>query len=157
MRVLALVLLLLCSALGAAPAHAGAALLALDEVEAMRVINQVRASQRLGPLKLDKKLVKAARKHSVLMAKKGRIAHAFGPRTRFKRRMKRSGYDMRHAAENVSAGYQSVDRVVAGWMKSEGHRKNLLNKDAVHMGIAVARNPNTRYGTYWTFILAHPR
>ena len=43
------------------------------------------------------------------------------------------------------------------WMKSSGHRKNLLSRSAVHIGIAAASNPKVRYGTYWTLILAEPR
>jgi uncharacterized protein YkwD len=36
------------------------------------------------------------------------------------------------------------------WMNSPGHRANILDCTAKDMGLGVASNPNSTYGTYWT-------
>ena len=39
------------------------------------------------------------------------------------------------AAENIASGYQTPAAVVAGWMNSAGHRKNIMNSALGHMGV----------------------
>ena len=51
------------------------------------------------------------------------------------------------AAENVAAGY-AADGVVAGWMDSPGHRANILDPSATHIGIGYA--VSTSGTTYFT-------
>lgn len=54
----------------------------------------------------------------------------------------------RAAAENVAAG-QVPTKVVAAWIASPGHRKNLVG-DFTHIGIGVVRVPGSPYGIYYT-------
>lgn len=55
------------------------------------------------------------------------------------------------AAENVASGY-SVKSVTGAWIKSPGHKANILNKKNTHIGIGVAKSKN---GTlYYTQVFA---
>ena len=55
-------------------------------------------------------------------------------------RAHRVGYAYGRLAENVALGYPSAEAVVEGWMSSKGHRENILARDVVETGIAVARS-----------------
>jgi uncharacterized protein YkwD len=55
-------------------------------------------------------------------------------------RARRVGYSYGRIAENVALGYPSAEAVVEGWMSSKGHRENILARDVVETGIAVARS-----------------
>jgi uncharacterized protein YkwD len=43
-----------------------------------------------------------------------------------------------------------------GWQASPGHNKNLLLKDARHMGIALVQDPKTDFKTFWTLVVGAP-
>ena len=124
--------------------------------QAERYINQVRARHGAGPVRMEVRLVEAALRHSLMMARKGKMAHQFGFGTRFKDRIKKAGI-RGAAAENVGAGYSSIESVIDGWLRSPGHRRNLLNRKLTHIGMAAAVNPASKYRTYWTLILARPQ
>jgi uncharacterized protein YkwD len=128
----------------------------IDLRQAERYINQVRARHGAGPVRMEGRLIDAALRHSMMMARKGKMAHNFGPGTRFKDRIKKAGI-RGSAAENVGAGYSSIESVVDGWLRSPGHRRNLLNRKLTHIGMAAALNPASKYRTYWTLILARPQ
>ena len=48
-------------------------------------------------------------------------------------------------AENIAYGYTSGNRVVTAWMKSPGHRKNLLNSKMRYVGVAAVKDGNGRW------------
>lgn len=48
------------------------------------------------------------------------------------------------AGENIAVGYKTPEQVVAGWMNSEGHRKNILNPKFTAIGVGYLE------GGYWT-------
>lgn len=123
--------------------------------QAERYINRVRSRYGARPVRMESRLVEAAMRHSLMMARKGKMAHQFGPGTRFKDRVKKAGI-RGSAAENVGAGYSSMESVIDSWLRSLGHRRNLLNRKLTHIGMAAAVNPASKYRTYWTLILARP-
>ncbi len=127
----------------------------IDLRQAARYINRVRARHGAKRVRMEGRLVKAALSHSMMMARKGKLAHQFGPGTRFSARIRKAGI-RGLAVENVSAGYSSTKSVIDGWHRSPGHRRNLLNRKLTHIGMAAAVNPASRYRTYWTLILAQP-
>ena len=70
----------------------------------------------------------------------------------------RPGYDWGAAAENLGAGYSSLNDVIAGWKASAGHRTVLLNPNVTEMGIAaVATPPGSKHRNYWALIMASPQ
>ena len=45
------------------------------------------------------------------------------------------------AAENIAYGYDSFTKTLDQWIKSSGHRKNLLMQGAARVSVASARVP----------------
>ena len=40
-----------------------------------------------------------------------------------------------YKGENIALGYSTPEEVVKGWMSSEGHRANILNKNYTDIGV----------------------
>ncbi|MGA9289383.1 MAG: CAP domain-containing protein, partial [Anaerobacillus sp.] len=59
--------------------------------------------------------------------------------------MRDFGVDFNTAGENIAQGQQTPEAVVDAWMKSEGHRKNIMNSSFTHIGVGLAQD-----GHYWT-------
>lgn len=54
--------------------------------------------------------------------------------------------------ENIAAGYPDADKVVNGWMNSEGHRANILNARFSELGVGHVFKDDREYGHYWVQI-----
>ena len=130
--------------------------ISLNPESARRMINSYRQSRGLRPLTLNSQLTQAARRHSRDLAKGRRISHKGSDGSNPWTRIKATGYRPMLSAENVGAGQRSFSEVLQGWKKSSGHNKNLLLADAVHMGIALDKNPDSRFQTFWTLVLGKP-
>lgn len=50
-----------------------------------------------------------------------------------------TGYGYLYAGENLAIHFDSAESVIAGWLTSPGHRKNILNEKYTEIGIGVAR------------------
>lgn len=128
----------------------------LDPDGARGLINAYRARKGLKPLKLDRKLAAAAKRHSDDLSKHDQITHKGSDGTDPWDRVKGTGYKAKLAAENVGAGQMSLDEVFKGWQESPEHNDNLLLPDATHMGIALVIAPQTSFQTFWTLVLGAP-
>jgi uncharacterized protein YkwD len=130
--------------------------LAVDASRAARLISAYRAEAGLGPVGVDSRLMQAAASYARAMGERDRINHRIGGA--LPARVGAVGYDWAALAENLGAGYASLDHAIEGWKRSAGHRANLLNRQATEIGIAaVATSPGAKYRTYWALILAAPR
>lgn len=125
----------------------------LDVKRAQKLINDYRAKNGLKPLSIDPQLTAAAKAHSVDLAKWDRISHYGSDGSNPWDRVRRAGYKASLAAENVGTGQVTIEEVFRGWRKSPGHNKNLLLKDARHMGIALVYDAKTEFKTFWTLVL----
>ena len=65
-------------------------------------------------------------------------------------RMEAAGYSGGAMGENIAAGYSSGAEVVAGWLSSDGHCRNMLDPDFGVIGIGYASVPGSDYTEYWT-------
>ncbi len=130
----------------------------VNQARAIALINSHRKKRGLPPVTADTRLKRAAQTHSNWMAKKGKLSHRAGfVGGGLGAKISRVNYPTERAWENIAAGQKSLEQAIDSWMKSSGHRKNMLSRRAVHVGIAAAHNPKVKYGTYWTLILASPR
>ena len=120
------------------------------------LINQVRRQHGKRDLRPNGQLQRAAQYHSEYMANHNCFSHQCSGEAHFKSRIAATGYRPGRCAENIGAGYKSAQRAVDRWMKSPGHRKNLLG-DYKEMGCGYAYRGGTRYKSYWTFNAASPR
>ena len=63
--------------------------------------------------------------------------------------LRANGVSYRTAGENIASGQQTAEAVVAAWMKSPGHRANILNPHFGHLGVGAVLNTATGQ-IYWT-------
>lgn len=113
---------------------------------AVQLTNQQRAKHGCSALRVDTDLRTAARSHSKDM----RVRHYFEHNSPDGKtpwdRIKAAGYSQ-PGAENIAMGYATAQSVVAGWMKSPGHRANILNCSLKAIGIGVEYGSG---GPWWT-------
>ena len=130
----------------------------------LTAINAARAKAGCGPLRVNGKLVAAAKAHARAMAEQNFFGHAGKDGSRFTSRLSRQGYSYRTAAENIAAGQKSASQVVNSWLKSSGHRRNILNCRMTETGIAVVYQADDRpirgnpapLRYYWVQVFAAP-
>jgi uncharacterized protein YkwD len=108
--------------------------------------NAARAKHGCGPLRVESRLGRSARTHSLEMARTGQLTHNSPDGASPWDRMERAGYHW-GAAENIGSGYSTPDEAVRGWLDSPDHRKNILNCTLKAIGVGVASGPN---GPWWT-------
>jgi uncharacterized protein YkwD len=114
----------------------------VTEARIFDLINAERRRRRLAPLVYQAQLDRMAKIQAAQMATFQKMAHEL-PGAEFPKlsdRARRVGYSYGRIAENVALGYPSAEAVVEGWMSSKGHRENILARDVVETGIAVARS-----------------
>lgn len=115
----------------------------------LAAVNNERRKAGLPDLCLNAKLTSAAQKHSEDMASNGFMSHTGSDGSSLSTRVNRENFRWSGLAENVAAGQQTVEAVMSSWMNSSGHRRNILG-NYKFFGGGMARNPNARYGIYWT-------
>ena len=116
-------------------------------------INQYRASKKLPPLSIDPRISQIARIHSENMAN-GKVTFSHDG---FEGRAEAITIPYKSVAENLAYNFGYSDPVrnaVEGWIKSEGHRKNMEGQFNV-TGIGVAKNAKGEY--YFTQLFVRTR
>lgn len=132
-----------------------------QENNVLTLVNAERAKVGCQPLAPQKQLTLAARGHSTDMAVNDYFAHdSLDGRSPWDR-MADAGYTSFSAAgENIAAGYSTPASVMAAWMRSSGHRANILNCNFTEIGIGYHYLQNdtgdTNYYHYWTQDFARP-
>jgi uncharacterized protein YkwD len=92
--------------------------------------NAQRARHGLRPLRVDRGLLRSARRHAAWMTNSRSMTHTTQP-----------------VGENIAMGQNSSAEVVNTWMNSPGHRANILNAGYTRIGVAAYTTPQ---GTiYW--------
>ncbi|MFC4067873.1 CAP domain-containing protein [Actinoplanes subglobosus] len=120
----------------ATPAQAATPVTTL-QADIAKLTNVQRKSHGCGALTVDSKITKAARAHSGWMARTGTFSHTGSGGSNFSARLKAAGYK-KPGGENIAWGYRSATEVMTGWMKSPGHRANILNCKFKTIGVGAA-------------------
>ncbi len=113
--------------------------LSSDESTIIKLTNVERMRLGAAPLKVNSKLMTAARKHSDAMARSNKLTHTLngkGPAER----VLAVGYRYSMVAENISYNQSAPKAVVKSWMASPGHKANILNKGFRETGVGIAYN-----------------
>ena len=126
----------------------------VDAKAAASMISGYRRNNGLGPVTVDKELMRLAREHANEMAAHNEMGHNVGHP--FEERIAKSTVRARAVAENVGAGYHTLAEAFSGWRDSPGHRANMLHPDVTRIGIAAAYAPSSKYKVFWALILASP-
>jgi uncharacterized protein YkwD len=100
------------------------------------LVNHERVQAGCKPVRADPRLRDAARAHSTDMATHNFFSHTGSDRSSPFDRMRQAGYNQ-GLSENIARGYASADDVMRGWMRSPGHRRNILNCAARAVGVGV--------------------
>ncbi len=124
---------------------------AVDPAAAARMVSAVRAEHGLGPVTVDPELNRLAQQQANAMAAAGVVSHDV--LARFPARV---GARYVSAAENLGAGYLSLDHGMEAWTASRDHLRNLLRPDIVSIGIASAYSAGSPYRNFFAMILAGP-
>ena len=118
------------------------------ENEVVTLTNNYRQANGCGALRIDGRLVAAARAHSTDMVTKNFFDHTGSNGSNFVQREAAAGYTTGASAENIAWGYRSAQEVVTGWINSPGHRANIMNCSSIAVGVGLAYKAD---GTpYWT-------
>ncbi|MET3980213.1 uncharacterized protein YkwD [Mucilaginibacter sp. UYP25] len=99
------------------------------------------------PLVWNDDLEEAANGHAKDMAKQNYFSHESKDGRTMNTRIVTAGYIFKGwksfaIGENIAFGQTSIPEVMAGWFKSEGHCKNLMNPGFKEVGVA-------EYNNYW--------
>jgi uncharacterized protein YkwD len=118
-------------------------------------LNSERAKHGLRALKMNSKLVSAAHKHNLAMAKANTLSHQLKGEAALGSRVSAAGYRWSAVGENVAYnGRRSKDGILAVQKAmynekppNDGHRKNILSKTYVDVGIDVISD--SVHGKVW--------
>ncbi len=116
-------------------------------------VNAERSARGLAPMRYDERLVLAAQRHSDDQAGRRQMSHVGSDGSSLGVRVDRVGYRWRRIAENVASGHPDTASVMAGWMASDGHRRNILSANT-DIGVGLAYSADGR--PYWTQVFATP-
>jgi hypothetical protein len=106
--------------------------------------NQARRAAGVAPLQWDQSLAAAAFYHCKWMVQAGQISHRYSGEPDLKERAADRGARFGTIEENVAMG-TTAPVIHDAWMKSPGHRANLLSPVVDRVGIAVIASRGMLY------------
>jgi len=106
--------------------------------------NRARTAAGAGLLQWDPALAQAALAHCRRMAAEGPIAHQYAGEADAAGRAGQAGAHFDIVEENVAVG-QSAAEIHEAWMRSPGHRSNLLSPEVDRVGVAVVEARGALY------------
>lgn len=112
------------------------------EGRVLTLINKERAKAGCPALVAQPQMTEAAELHARDMAESNFFAHEGLDGSSPGDRMRAQGYGAGYWGENIAAGQKSAAEAVSGWMKSPGHRANILNCRYTETGIGMTHQAN---------------
>lgn len=119
------------------------------ESQILALINEARARSGVSQIQSVRLLREAAQWFARDLAKSNtRLDHVDSLGRRVQHRIYDFGYrSIQRSGENLASGYRDPDSVFKLWMSSSGHRRNLLDPQFEHIGVAFFETQDGR--TYW--------
>ncbi|MEI6348623.1 MAG: CAP domain-containing protein [Bacteroidota bacterium] len=96
----------------------------------------------VAPLIWNDVLATAAQVQAMFLAKKKGISHVGANGSTVASRVKKLGYQWSWVGENIAKGQESLTEVMADWMKSPGHCRNIMTGGFTEFGAAVVAAKN---------------
>jgi uncharacterized protein YkwD len=116
------------------------------EQRVLDLVNAERAKGGLRPVSYQRQLDAASEAHASHMARVGAMAHeGIGDGDPGSRILAQGFQDS--WGENVATGQLTPEQVVAEWMASPGHRRNIMDPNYRFLGVSYVTAANGR--TYW--------
>ncbi|MFI9048380.1 CAP domain-containing protein [Streptomyces sp. NPDC053427] len=113
----------------------------------VELVNAERAKKGCSPVTVNAKLRAAAQGHSDDMAARDYYDHTTPEGIDPGDRMTSAGYHWITYGENIYKSPKDAQTAMAGWMKSPGHRDNILNCAFKEIGVGINLRSN---GPWWT-------
>lgn len=104
----------------------------------VNLTNESRSLEKLSTLAPNPVLELAAKKKAEDMAQKGYFAHTSPEGRTPWYWVQEAGYKYSYAGENLAVNFFDSKDVVEAWMRSPGHRANIVNNNYTEIGIALA-------------------
>lgn len=111
--------------------------------QVLDLVNQERINAGLSELKLDAGITAAAN----IRAKeiKQSFSHTRPNGSSFSTVLTEQGISYRGSGENIAWGQRTPQQVMEGWMNSDGHRANILNKNYTNIGVGFYQKNGVNY------------
>lgn len=117
--------------------------------------NAARACECIPGLSTHPLLNQVAQAHAEAMARGGYFDHIDNEGRGVGERLLAAGYNYRWCGENISAGKNSAEEVIAWWLTSAPHRENLLKMEFTDVGFGycfIEQDKNS-FHHYWVQVL----
>jgi len=118
--------------------------------DVLDLVNQEREAAGLKDLQLNEDLNRVAELRAQEIVENW--SHTRPNGEEWKTAFKDAGVSASYRGENLAMGQSSAEVTVDGWMSSEGHRDNILNKKFTKMGVATVVVDGV---TYWVQVFAN--
>ncbi len=119
----------------------------------LALVNAARAEAGLEALILDEALCGAAQVRAAECLNS--FAHDRPDGSAYKMAIIEAGIESAWTGENLARGHASPEQAVESWLKSEGHRANILNERYTRLGVGWEKNTAGRYKGYtWVQLFA---
>lgn len=129
--------------------------LAAEQAALIGEINRERARQGLGPVRANPVLGQAAHRFACETARRGALSHTGNDGSRPGQRALQAGYDYRAVYENLGLGFHSAPQAMFYWMRSPGHRDNVLARQASDAALGLALTPQGQRA--WVLMMGQER
>lgn len=118
------------------------------EKRVIELTNKEREKQGLEPLKANWQVSRVARYKARDMRDNNYFEHKSPTYGSPFQMMRDFNISFTAAGENIAAGQSTPQSVVDAWMKSKGHRKNILSSKYTQIGVGYVNGGS--YGHYWS-------
>lgn len=115
------------------------------------LVNEERAKAGLPALEVNAEITAAANVRAKEI--KQSFSHTRPDGSSFSSSLKEQGVSYRGSGENIAWGQKSPEQVMNGWMNSEGHRANILNKNFKNIGVGYYQDANGV--NYWVQLFTY--
>lgn len=122
--------------------------------QVLKLINERRARIGLNELTLNPVLTQMAEKYSAQMIERNFFAHEDPDGQGPGERAYKEGYVFLSVGENLAAGQETAEQVVAEWMASAEHRDMILGTQWQQIGIGVRLGGE--FNVYWVLEFGNP-
>lgn len=111
--------------------------------EVVALVNEERVKAGLSELKLDMDVTAAAdiRAREIVQS----FSHTRPDGSSFSTALQQQGVSYRGSGENIAWGQRTPQQVMEGWMNSDGHRANILNKNYTNIGVGFYQKNGVNY------------
>lgn len=122
-----------------------------DLARHVNAVNALRVPAGLPPVAVSTGLNRIAQEHACDMSRHKYFGHNSPDGRGLPHRIATvRGPETCRAAENIARGHTNIDAVMRGWMRSRGHRDNILNPKLTHVGLGHAQ------GAHWVQVFGGP-